>query len=273
MLSLIVTAAAIATLFAGLLYAMQPSMVFLPTSRLDSTPAQWGLGYEDVSIETADGAHLHGWLIPSPGAKRMLLFFHGNAGNISHRRESIEIFHALGISVLIVDYRGYGHSTGRPGEPGIYRDAAAAWRYLVDRRGIRPARIIVFGRSLGGVVAAHLAAEVQPGGLILESTFSSARAFIQAAYGPLGFLIPRRYALDTAGALSRVRCPVLVLHSPEDDIVPYPLGRAVFEAAKPPKQLVALRGDHNSGFLLSQPEYAREIGDFIASLDPRSAGE
>ena len=272
MMSLAITAAAIAALFAGLLYAMQPAMVFLPASRLDATPAHWGLDYEDVSIETEDGVRLHAWFIPSPEAGRVLLFFHGNAGNISHRRESIENFHALGLSVLILDYRGYGLSTGRPGEPGIYRDAAAAWSYLVDQRGIRPGNIIVFGRSLGGVIAAHLAAEVQPGALILESTLSSARAFIQATYGPLGLLIPSRYALDAAGAVSRVRCPVLVLHSREDDIVPYPLGRAVFDAAKAPKRFVELRGDHNSGFLLSQPNYARALAAFIASPgEPRHA--
>lgn len=264
MLSHVFFGAVLVGVFFGLVYWLQPTMVFLPLARLEATPAQWGLEYEDVSIQTADGVQLHGWFVPSPGADCVLLFFHGNAGNISHRRESIEIFHRLGLSVLIIDYRGYGASGGRPTEAGLHLDAAAAWDYLVEQREVSPDRIIVFGRSLGGVVAAQLAAQTAPAALILESTFSSARAFIRATYGWLGGLIPSRFAFDTAGAVTRVRCPVLVLHSPDDEIVPFALGREVFAAAKPPKTFVALRGDHNRGFLLSQPEYSRALAAFLA---------
>lgn len=266
MSSLLINAVVLAGLFAGLLFLMQPAMVFLPSSRLDSTPAHWGLDYETVRIETADGARLHGWLIPSSGSGRTVLFFHGNAGNISHRRESIEIFHDLGLSVLIIDYRGYGSSTGRPSEDGLALDATAAWRHLVEQRGIPADRIIVFGRSLGGTVAARLASQIEPGALILESTFSSARAFIRETYGPLAWLIPNRFSFDTEAAVSRVHCPVLVLHSPDDEIVPFRLGRAVFDAAPQPKTFVQLRGDHNGGFMLSQPDYALALDAFIRAL-------
>ncbi len=250
-------------LLTGALYLTQPSLVFLPTRELQETPADWGLEYEDLWLTADDGVRLHGWYLPSPGARRVLLFFHGNAGNISHRGASIEIFHRLGLDVLILDYRGYGHSEGRPSETGLYRDAAAAWNYLVESRGIAPDRIVVFGRSLGGAVAAHLAAETHPGALILESTFSSTRDFVNLAYPVLSWLIVRRFAFNTESRLEAIRCPVLVLHSPDDDVIPYRLGQQVFQAARPPKQFVDLLGDHNGGFLLSQPRYERALASFL----------
>ncbi|MCH6572947.1 MAG: alpha/beta fold hydrolase, partial [Proteobacteria bacterium] len=159
----------------GCMYLQQPSMIFFPYATLDQTPADWGLAYEEVFLDTEDGVRLHGWYIPRHGSKQTLLFFHGNAGNISHRGASVEIFHRLGLNVFIFDYRGYGMSQGKPVENGLYKDARAAWRYLTKERGFDQEDIILFGRSLGGAVAAELAAEIQPGGLILESTFSSAK--------------------------------------------------------------------------------------------------
>lgn len=127
-------------LFLGLLsaglYLMQPRMVFMPSRAIAQTPADWGLAYEDLWLRTKDGVNLHAWYLPHPGARQVLLFFHGNAGNISHRRASLAIFHRLGLAVLILDYRGYGRSQGRPSEAGLYQDAAAAWDYLVGTRGI-----------------------------------------------------------------------------------------------------------------------------------------
>jgi hypothetical protein len=159
----------------GVLFLAQPGMIFYPTVTLAATPRDWGLDYQDLVLSTEDGVRLHGWYIPAEGSQRVLLFFHGNAGNISHRGESIAIFHRLGLSVLIIDYRGYGRSEGTPSEDGLYRDARAAWRWITEEQGLPAEQIVLFGRSLGGAVAANLAAEVQPGGLILESSFSSAR--------------------------------------------------------------------------------------------------
>ena len=159
----------------GCMYLQQPSMIFFPNATLGQTPADWGFSYEDVFLETENGVRLHGWYIPSHGSRQTLLFFHGNAGNISHRGASVEIFHRLGLNVFIFDYQGYGKSQGKPDEKGLYKDARAAWSYLTNQRGFDQEDIILFGRSLGGAVAAELAAEIQPGGLILESTFSSAR--------------------------------------------------------------------------------------------------
>lgn len=249
------------------MFVQQPAMVFHPAAALDASPEDRGMPYEDVLLKTADGIELHGWYIPRAGAARVLLFLHGNAGNISHRGDSIAIFHRLGLNVFIFDYRGYGRSQGAPDESGFYRDAQAAWRYLVETRAVPADNIIVFGRSLGGAVAAQLTSQVQPGGLILESTLSSARDFARALYPLLSRLVVLRYDFDTAASLASVRCPVLVLHSQADEIMPYQLGEKVYRSAHEPRRFVSLQGDHNSGFLLSQPDYERALGEFIASLD------
>jgi fermentation-respiration switch protein FrsA (DUF1100 family) len=250
----------------GWMYLQQPAMIFFPQRELAATPADWGLAYEDVGLRTADGVALHGWYVPHPQARRVLLFFHGNAGNISHRGDSVAIFHRLGLNVFIIDYRGYGRSEGTPSEQGLYEDAAAAWRYLTGRRGVDAADVVVFGRSLGGAIAAQLAAQARPGALILESTLSSARDFAQSVFPVLSRLIVMRYGWNTAAYLARVDSPVLVLHSPEDEIMPYRLGENVFASAREPKRFVALRGDHNGGFLLSQPEYERALAEFLAEF-------
>ena len=249
------------------MYLQQSSMIFFPYATLDQTPAEWGLVYEDVFVDTEDGVRLHGWYIPRHGSKQTLLFFHGNAGNISHRGASVEIFHRLGLNVFIFDYRGYGKSQGKPDEKGLYKDARAAWRYLSKERGFGQEEIILFGRSLGGAVAAELAAEIQPGGLILESTFSSAKDVANAVFPVLSRLIFLRYDFDTAAHVRRVACPVLVLHSPDDEIIPFRLGEKVFQAAKEPKSFVKMRGDHNSGILMSQPDYERALGVFVSLVN------
>lgn len=248
----------------GCMYLQQSSMIFFPYATLDQTPAEWGLVYEDVFLDTEDGVRLHGWYIPRHGSKQALLFFHGNAGNISHRGASVEIFHRLGLNVFIFDYRGYGKSEGKPDEKGLYKDARAAWRYLSKERGFGQEEIILFGRSLGGAVAAKVAAEIQPGGLILESTFSSAKDVANAVFPILSRLIFLRYDFDTAAHVRRVACPVLVLHSPDDEIIPFRLGEKVFQAANEPKSFVKMRGDHNSGILMSQPDYERALGAFVS---------
>ena len=253
----------------GLMYFQQPRMIFFPLRTLGATPTDWGYGYEDVTLEAEDGISLHGWYIPREGARRVVLFLHGNAGNISHRRESVEIFHQLGLGVFIFDYRGYGQSEGTPSEAGLYRDAFAAWRYLTGVRGFEAADIVIFGRSLGGAVAARLASEVTAGGVILESTFSSARDFTNVVFPLLSRLVILRYDLDAARAVGHVTSPVMVLHSRDDEIMPFELGRTLYAAASDPKRFVELRGDHNMGFIASRPDYERALEDFLAATQMR----
>ncbi len=252
----------------GWMYLQQPGMIFYPSRTLEAQPSDWGMPYEDVVLKTSDSVELHGWYIPAPGAQRTLLFLHGNGGNISHRRDSIAIFRRLGLNVFIFDYRGYGRSQGAPDEAGLYRDADAAWRYLTDTRGVAAQDIVIFGRSLGGAVAAQLATQAPAGALILESTLSSARDFAREAFPLLSRMILVRYDFNTTQRMREINSPVLVLHSPDDEIMPYALGEQVFQAAREPKRFVRLRGDHNSGFLLSQPQYEQALGDFLATLSP-----
>ena len=250
----------------GLMFFQQKQMIFFPMSELYQTPAQWGLDYEDVTFRTADDVELHGWFIPNPESEQVLLFFHGNAGNISHRRDSIEVFHRLGLNVFIIDYRGYGKSKGRPGEKGLYMDADAAWRYLTDERGYAGGQILIFGRSLGGAVAAKLASGVEARGIIMESTLSSAQDFAREVFSILSRLVVMRYDFNTIEYIRHVHYPVLVLHSPDDEIMPFHLGEKLYQAANQPKQLIRMRGSHNNGFVLSQPEYEQQLDSWLKAL-------
>ncbi len=248
------------------MYLQQPGMIFFPYSQLAETPEDWGLDYEQVNLRTPDGLRLHGWYIPYPGAEKTLLFFHGNAGNISHRGDSVAIFHRLGLNVFIFDYRGYGQSEGSPSEQGLYQDARAAWRYLTQDRGVPASHIIIFGRSLGGAVATRLATEVEPAGLMVESVFSSARSMADKIFPLLSRVVFLRFHFNTQARIKEVSSPLLVLHSPHDEIIPFEQGKKVFEAANEPKTFVEMTGDHNYGFIRSQPAYEQALGQFINGL-------
>ncbi|MDX2427286.1 MAG: alpha/beta hydrolase [Xanthomonadales bacterium] len=249
-----------------MLYLFQGRMVFLsdfPDRALVASPGDIGLDYEDVSLTTSDDEHLHGWYIPALDSKGVLLFFHGNAGNISHRLDSIKIFQELGLDVLIIDYRGYGKSTGTTSEQGTYLDAQAAWDYLVNSRGVPADRIIVFGRSLGGAIGAWLSAQNTPAAVIIESSFSSGVDMARRFYPflPASLITRLRYpVVDYAG---RLNCPVLVVHSRHDEIIPFAMGRAIYAAVKQHKKFLEIRGDHNNGFLISQADYVAALNDFI----------
>ncbi|MCU7960502.1 MAG: alpha/beta hydrolase [gamma proteobacterium symbiont of Bathyaustriella thionipta] len=248
-----------------LMYARQPAMVFFPTADVQQTPAELGLAYEDVHLSTADGVTLHAWYVPAANSKKVVLFFHGNAGNITHRGESIDIFHNLGWSVFIVDYRGYGSSEGSPDEPGLYQDARAAWQFLMQKKHYAHDDIIVFGRSLGGVVAAQLAYEVQPRHLILESTLSSARDMADRILPGISRLLFSRYEFATSEKLAGIRSRILMLHSPDDEMIPFEQAQKNFRQANEPKSFITLDGGHNEGFLLSQPAYSQALHDFVTA--------
>ncbi len=252
------------------IYLMQGRMLYLPNvpgRALAVTPDAERLDYEDVSIETDDGVTLHGWFVPG-GTGRVLLFFHGNAGNISHRLESIRQFRNLEMSVFIIDYRGYGQSGGRTTEHGLYRDADAAWRYLTDTRGVRPQDIIVFGRSLGASVAAHLASKQEPLALIVESSFTSVPDIAKEFYPWLPVRWLSRLQHATRDYVRDVSCPILVVHSRDDEIIPYHHGREIFEAAPAAHTLLTLRGSHNDAHIRDERAYIDGIWRFLAVLHP-----
>ncbi len=267
-LRLIAAAVICYALLAAALYVFQDRLLYFPTRELETTPEAIGLAFEDVHFQASDGTRLHGWYIPAPRARATLLFCHGNAGNISHRLDSIRIFHGLGLSVFIFDYRGYGKSSGRPSEPGTALDALAAWKWLAEAGRADSSRLVIFGRSLGAAVAANLARSRAAAAVILESSFTSFPDIGAELYPwlPVRLIAKYRYAaIEHAAALT---VPVLIVHSPEDERVPFRHGRAIFEACAQPKYFLEIHGGHNEGFLLSGDWYVRGLDSFISSAVP-----
>jgi len=257
--------------FTSFLFVSQAHYVYYPERVLSSSPSSIGLDFESVSFETTDRVKLSGWFIPSDSARGVILFCHGNAGNIGHRLESIQIFHRLGLDILIFDYRGYGQSEGTPSEQGTYEDASAAWRYLVEERQVNPIEIIVFGRSLGGAVASWLAQSQSPGALILESTFTSLPDIAASLYPYLPVRLLLRFKYNTAEYLGKVNCAVLIVHSRDDEIMPFSHGRRLFEMASEPKKFLEISGTHNEGFITSGKDYEKGLNAFISEhIEPRT---
>lgn len=255
-------------LIVALAYFFQERFVYLPQRTLDASPVDIGLPFESVYVTTADGVRLHGWYIPARAKRGVMLFFHGNAGNISHRLDSLRLFNQLGLATFIIDYRGYGLSEGSPSESGTYKDAGAAWRFLTEERGHPPDEIVLFGRSLGGAVAVWLATRHRPAAVIAESTFTSLRdlARVHYPYLPTGLLL--RIGYPTLSRMPLIKCPVLIVHSKQDDIVPYALGERLFQAAKEPKNLLPISGGHNEGFLVSGKVYVGGLDAFLDEVLP-----
>lgn len=269
LINLLIGATLVYLLVLAAVYFNQSRLLFLPnmpSRELIMTPARYGLAHEDVRLETEDGVALHGWFVPVADATRTVLFFHGNAGNISHRLDSIAVFVRLGLQVLIIDYRGYGASAGKPSEIGTYRDATAAWRYLTVTRGIDSERVVLFGRSLGGAVAIELATRVTPGALIVESSFTSVPEMAAELYPLLPVRWLARLHYRSLDRISAVACPVMVLHSEHDEIIPFAHGRQLYQAAPEPKAFFAMRGGHNDGFVASGEDYLQALRQFVSTL-------
>lgn len=247
-----------------LLYIFQSRLVYFPTSKIEITPESLGLTFEEVWLETSDGVAIHGWYVPAEGDRPVVLICHGNAGNISHRVDLLALLaKRVEVGVFVFDYRGYGRSEGSPGEKGTYLDAEAAWRYLTETKSIPPGRIIVHGRSLGGAVAARLARHARPAGLILESSFTSIPDLGADIYWFLPVRAISRFKYATLEYVGGVDCPLLVVHSDDDEIVPVRHGRKLFEAASEPKQLIEISGDHNSGYAVSGAAYTGPLKAFV----------
>ena len=253
----------------------EPNMIYYPDRHIDQTPDQVGFKYEDVTLTTSDGIRINGWYLPSPepananpGATLTVLLFHGNAGNMSHRFEKLAVLRELGVDTFIIDYRGYGRSGGKPDEQGTYRDARAAYDHLIQQRKLSPRSIVVYGESLGPAVAADLATKVNIGGLILEEAFTSVGDVGQKMFPflPVRWLVRNKY--DTLAKMPRIKVPLLIFHSRDDELFSIRHARRLLAAANDPKQLVELRGSHNDAFLVSATTYHDALQQFFASLKP-----
>lgn len=264
LIRLLVLVAVCYVAFALVLYLFQDRMLFLPNvaGSNDATPEDIGLAFDEVWLETEDGERLHAWWIPHPNPRATVVFSHGNAGSIGHRLESLRIFHALELNTLIYDYRGYGRSSGRADEPGIYLDATAAWEWVVEHEQVPAHTVLLFGRSLGGAVSAWLASRIDAGGLILESTFTSVPDLGQQLYWWLPVRWLSRLEFNTREYLSSTRLPVLIVHSPNDEIVPFSHAEQLLAATDDGK-LLRLAGDHNTGFLAAGEGYSRGLDRFV----------
>jgi len=240
---------------ATVLYFMQPRFLYSPMREVFSTPAELKLDFEDVVFKTTDGFKLSGWYIPANNSKLTLLFCHGNGGNIAHRLDSINIFHNLGLNCFIFDYRGYGDSQGKPGEEGTYKDAMAAYNWLIEDKKTPAENIIIFGRSLGGSVAAQLAGKVEARSLVVESAFTSYIDIAKEYYPYMPVRWFARFGYRTIDYINNVHCPVMLIYSRNDEIVPYKFGLEIYEAANEPKEFIEIFGGHNDCFLASGEIY------------------
>jgi fermentation-respiration switch protein FrsA (DUF1100 family) len=222
-----------------------------------------GVPLEDIWFQAADGTKLFGWYVEGPADAPVILWCHGNAGNVINRLDNLRSLFRSGLSVFIFDYRGYGRSKGRPSEQGLYQDALGAYEYLTRIRMIRPERIVLFGRSLGAAVAAELAVQRPAAGLILESAFPSIEAVGRFHYGglPVHWLIGAEFWL--IDRLPHLSLPKLFIHGDRDDIIPVELGRQVFEAAKPSKSFYVVAGaDHNNTYQVGGATYFARFSEF-----------
>lgn len=253
------------------IWLLQDRLLYLPHMGgrdWATTPAQHGLDYRELELTAADGVQLRGWWVPHSDARATVLFFHGNAGNISHRLQTLQLFHMLDLSVLVIDYRGYGRSEGRPSEAGTALDARAAWAWLQQEAGKEPAEIVLVGRSLGAAVAAELARDHEPAGVILESPFRSVPALAQQLYPFLPARWLARFDYDIETHVTQINAPLLVVHSSDDEIVPFEHGQRVHELAANPVGFVELRGGHNTAISESRSVYLDGLDAFLSELFP-----
>jgi len=248
------------------LFFSQSRLLFHPAKEIDYSPQELGIEFEEVFFEAPLGVRLSGWYIPGSGSGPTVLFCHGNAGNMGHRLDSINFFNELGLSCFIFDYRGYGKSSGKPTEQGTYLDAAAAYKWLTDERKTDPANVIIFGRSLGASVAAHLASRAKACGVVLESGFTSYVDMGRRLYPYMPVRVFARFRYSTIEYIKGVTVPVMIIHSRDDEIVPFEFGQQLYEAANEPREFVEISGSHNDGFVVSEQFYRNAWKQWLKKL-------
>jgi uncharacterized protein len=258
--------AVLVIIFMAAVRYMERKSLFFPMKHITSSPVDVGLDYEEVYFHTSDNKKIHSWFIPADEARFTMLFSSGNAGNISHRLDKIAMMNDMGFNVFIFGYRGYGKSEGIPSEQGLYRDIDAAYEYLVEVRGVSPEDIILYGESIGGGVVIELASLRPVGAIITEEAFTSVKDMARLAFPLIPYVIfSSRF--DNLAKIGDIECPKLIIHSIDDEIVPFSQGEMLFEAASEPKKFLRLRGGHNTAFWDSMKEYKEGIKSFVAALN------
>jgi len=227
-------------------------------------PENYGLRLEEVWMTAQDGVRLNAYFLAQPPSPKALLWFHGNAENIGFGLEQMKVLAGLGVSILEVDYRGYGKSEGAPDEAGVYQDASAAYDYLVQARHFHPRNIILYGHSLGGAVAVDLASRRECGGLIVASSFSSLREMARRILRVPGLEYVPKSRFDSLRKIRQVSAPILVVHGMRDQVVPFSMGKKLYQAAPEPRAFFAVVGaGHDDVLAVGGEPYLRRLRDFI----------
>jgi uncharacterized protein len=263
----LILAGIVLAVVAGLVRLVEPSLAFFPLGGEDETPARYGIPYVPLTITTADGERIHVWHLPRADARAQVVYFHGNGGNLSMWSPILADLWRQGYDVIAVDYRGYGVSTGRPTESGLYRDVDATLAFVGERAPAIAAPLVYWGRSLGATMAAYAAARQPPAGVVLEAGFPSARSVLET--NPLLWTLSwlSRYRFATVEWMTTVRRPVLVLHGDQDSVIPYRLGRRLFASLGEPKTFVTIRGgDHNDAAPVDPEAYWTALRRFVEGL-------
>jgi len=271
-----------------ILYLMQPKFLYSPVGEVPYTPDELGLNFETIVFKSVDGLQLCGWYIPAPleartkaasvqpgdsfltgpaeNSELTVLFCHGNGGNMMHRLDSINFFYNLGLNCFIFDYRGYGNSQGKPNEEGTYLDAQAAYNWLTEEKKVAPDKIIIFGRSLGGSIAAQLTSKTQAKALVIESAFTSYVDIGRKFYPYMPVRWFAKFSYRTIDYIKEVKSPVMIIHSRNDEVVPFEFGLELYETANEPKEFVEIFGSHNDSFLVSSEIYKKAWVKWIKFL-------
>jgi uncharacterized protein len=258
------------------LFFGQNRLIFRPIAKLENTPDSLGLDYQEVWIPVQTGPgkteKLHAWWLPGAMSDRqVMLYLHGNGGNISYNLTALQAFNRLGFSSLIIDYRGYGRSIGNfPSESEVYRDAQYAWDYLVKNREIKPENIFIYGHSLGGAIAVDLAVrKPQAAAVITDGTFTSMRALVDRIplyrFFPADLILHQHF--DSLGKLKLLRIPLLLIHGARDREIPAVMSQVLYDKANVPKKLLILpEAGHNDLISVGGETYLRTLGDFVRAV-------
>jgi uncharacterized protein len=253
----------------GIRYA-QNRLIFLPSAEIGATPGDLGLSYQDVWLPVkivSKVERIHGWWMPAPKGEKALLYLHGNGLNISANVDQAKRFQQMGLSVLLIDYRGYGRSEGGfPTEASVYEDAETAWNYLTQQRGIDPAQIIIYGHSLGGAIAIHLASQhPNASRLIVQSSFTSMAAMGDlrgwSRFLPQELLLTQRF--DSLARVKNLKMPVFYLHGTADTLIPDQMSAALAAATPNAKLLLIPGGGHNNLAEIGGDRYLEAIRHFV----------
>lgn len=228
------------------------------------SPQIVALQAEDVWLLTADGVRINAFYHSNPSSKQVLLWFHGNAENIGYGLGQMKALATIGVNILAVDYRGYGKSEGAPDEAGVYRDADTAYDYLINQRHFRPQDIVIYGHSLGGAVAVNLASRRPCGGLIVQSSFTNARAMARRMFAIQLIAYVVRSRFDSLERIRDVHAPILIVHGTRDDVVPFAMGQQLFAAAPEPKRFYPIKGaGHNDLLEVGGADYLAFLKAFV----------